>query len=171
MKCAATTAAGRPCKRPALAGEERCGIHLGRTHRPTSLTLEIQAEIEALFRAGNYTVTVCAAAGVPRSTFNDWMKRGERDGGGPYREFRAAIDRARAVGEARNVAQIAQAAAKDWKAAAWLLERSSPDRWGRPANRKDDDTPIVPARPDGSGDADRHQAAAPLDELAARRTA
>lgn len=144
-----------------MAGETLCGTHLGRTHRPTGLTPALQAEIEALFRAGNYTVTVCAAAGVARSTFNGWMKRGE-GAAEPYRGFRVAVDQARAVGEARNVAQIAQAAAKDWKAAAWLLERSAPDRWARPARKDDDPQPAqAPAT----------KTASVLDELARRRRA
>ena len=60
------------------------------------------------------------------------------------------------VSEAGLVAQIA--AADDWRAAAWLLERRHPERWARPAVRAEEKAPPAPlAGPDA------------LDELAGRR--
>jgi hypothetical protein len=49
-----------------------------------------------------------------------------------YREFRDAVESARSAAEIRNVALI-QKAANDgtWQAAAWYLERTAWQRWGR----------------------------------------
>ena len=41
------------------------------------------------------------------------------------------IDKARSRARVKMVASIVRAAEKDWKAAAWFLERSSPDDWAR----------------------------------------
>jgi hypothetical protein len=42
--------------------------------------------------------------------------------------WRSAL--ARATSEERLVALVAQAATKNWRAAAWILERRYPERWG-----------------------------------------
>ncbi len=49
-----------------------------------------------------------------------------------FREFFAAVEKARSESEVRNVMYI-QRAAQDgtWQAAAWFLERSFPRKWGR----------------------------------------
>lgn len=79
------------------------------------------------------------ATGVDASTYYRWMEKGADhwEGGTlrrartPYREFREAVTRARAEAEAINVAHVSTAAPKDWKAAAFLLERSFAARWRR----------------------------------------
>ena len=51
-----------------------------------------------------------------------------------FREFREAVERARAEAVARNVALVQKAADDSWQAAAWWLERSRPDQYGRRTN-------------------------------------
>ena len=99
--------------------------------RPSKLTPEIQDRIVAAIRAGNYVETAARHAGIDPATFYRWMERGAKERSGKYREFRKAVEKARADAEVRHVAIIAQAATKRWEAAAWWLERSFPDRWGR----------------------------------------
>jgi hypothetical protein len=62
-----------------------------------------------------------------------WVLKGEApDAAEPYRGFCTAIKAARAAAEVRSVALIQSAAnGGTWQAAAWYLERSYPDRWGR----------------------------------------
>jgi transposase len=91
-----------------------------------------------MLRAGNYINVACMAVGVSKATLYNWLGRDEPE----YRAFAERIDKARAEGEARHVALIAKAAADDWRASAWLLERQHPDRWGKPQKQAD-----VPADP------------------------
>ncbi len=51
------------------------------------------------------------------------------DGESPYVLWLERMDSARAYAEATLVSSIYQAAANDWKAAAWLLERRAAKRW------------------------------------------
>ena len=76
-----------------------------------------------VIRAGNYKVIAARAAGINPDTFYEWMKTKP--------DFSDAIKKAQAEGECRNVAIIAQAAQKQWQAAAWNLERQYPERWGQ----------------------------------------
>jgi hypothetical protein len=87
----------------------------------------------------------------------------------PYRELRERIHQAQAEGEVRNVAQIAKAATDSWAAAAWLLERQHPTRWGRVSTRlrleaADDER-------DAPVNVDTDDPFAEVDELAERRRA
>ena len=155
--CVAQTAKGRPCRNRAMPGSDLCSIHIGRTRRPTALTDAIRDELASLLRAGNYAGTALAAVNVPKATFYEWLDRGAGDESPePYRAFRQTIDRARSEGEARNVLIIRTAATgmgtpgepgyrpPDWKAAAWILERQHPDRWGRVRpNEPDADEPVT----------------------------
>jgi hypothetical protein len=166
--CVAKTASGNPCKSHAMQGSDRCAQHVGITGRKSTLTDEITEQLTSILRAGNYVTVACRAVGVSRDTFVSWMRRGvsELEADAPFREFRARVQRARAEGEVRNVAQIAKAAAESWQAAAWLLERQYPDRWGRPTTRPvvaPDEEPV--AAPESEPDDPFRE----VDELAARR--
>lgn len=79
--------------------------------------------------------------------------------------LRERVERARAEGEAHNVAIIArEARGGNWQAAAWMLERQWPERWARPSQREAyiDRLADVPVRPDDDPFSE-------LDELAAAR--
>jgi hypothetical protein len=135
--------------------------------RQATMTPEIVERLASLLAAGNYITIAIAAAGVPRRTFYDWWERGVENGSEPrdepFREMRARLERAKAEGEARNVATIARAAPTNWQAAAWILERGSPERWARPSQRGEDDARAsdmpMPA----------HDPFAEVDELAQKR--
>ena len=95
-------------------------------------------------KVGNYVDDACTYAGVARPTFYLWLKRGttERDriaaGETPipaeaaYVEIVDAVEKARAEAVVRNV-HVIQNAARDgtWQAAAWWLERTRPEKFGR----------------------------------------
>jgi hypothetical protein len=146
-RCTATTAKGEQCRNPAMEGSDRCVSHVGPVGRKTLLTSEVAEQLVAMLRAGNYLNVALRAVSVSRQTFHDWMRRGRSDEPSDveFRLLRDRVQQARAQGEARAVAAIAQAATSSWQAAAWLLERQYPERWGRVSVRyRDDDGPPVP---------------------------
>ena len=149
----------------------------------TKLTLTRLKNIVTVLVAGNYVGTACEFAGIGRSTFDDWRRRGEIemdrvnamrghdadahmeqfDGKDPrqvnaagapmdraspeymwanrpkpfkvdewpYVVFAAQVLRARASAEVRALHQINSAMGTNWQAAAWFLERTKPDQYGR----------------------------------------
>jgi hypothetical protein len=157
-----------------MRGHELCAFHLQRVGRASLLEPDVIDRLEAMLKAGNYIEVACRAAGVAPRTFRDWMVRGrsERPGDELYRELVGRIEQALAEGEVRNVAQIASAARENWQAAAWLLERGYPERWGRVSTRLRAPA-SVPPEEDASAPAAGHEPDpfAEVDELAARRRA
>ncbi|QEL20445.1 hypothetical protein [Limnoglobus roseus] len=102
----------------------------GRHGRPTKLT-------DALFRAfvdlllrGSFRSTACGELGVAPATFRRWLRNGKAYPEGIYADFRRAVAAAESRAEHQMVARIVAAAAEDWQAAAWLLERKYPHRYG-----------------------------------------
>lgn len=132
--CVAITAKGRPCKRAAMEGSDRCSFHLSTAPGNRSkLTPDMPDKLAALLRAGNYMGVAARASGIAHRTLQEWLQRGlsHRPEDELYRELREKVDKARAEGEALHVARIAKAAEEDWHASAWFLERSYPERWAR----------------------------------------
>lgn len=99
--------------------------------------------IQAL-QGGNYVETACLYAGLAPSTVYRWVERGnaerqrQADGHAPdatesqYIELCEAVEKARAQAVVANVTVIQQAARTGtWQAAAWWLERSMPNQFGR----------------------------------------
>ena len=100
--------------------------------RPSKLTPELQEKLCRAIRAGNFINISCALTGCsPRST-QIWRKRGLEDGRGVFFEFALAIEQALAYSDACDLAVIqAAAAAGEWRAACWVLERRFSERWGQ----------------------------------------
>jgi hypothetical protein len=167
LQCQSATATGARCKHRALAGGQVCSIHAGAAvGRKTKLTDELANRIVQVLRAGGYVETAATVAGVGRRRLNEWLARGDPRGTNPrdavYRRFRERVERARGEAEARNVALITQAASTNWQAAAWLLERTYPERWARPSQREKDEAAAAPA-------AAPNDPFKEVDELAQRR--
>lgn len=161
-RCGGTTAKGRPCKLYAVQGLDRCTVHMRsaaglsrvKAGRPDGITEDKVTEFERLIGAGNYVETACGVLGVGRSTYNDWMSKGLRDGPqfGQYRAFRQRMEVAKAKAEARHVANISKAAFVDGdaKMSAWFLERTAPERWARPSQRGHAAAAVQPAADDAA---------------------
>ena len=96
---------------------------------PGKFSPERQKTITNLIRAGCTIERACNAAGIESRTLRFWRKRGKA-GEEPYASFCLALKEADAMGEAHRVAVIAKAGDEDWRAAAWLLSRRHPERWG-----------------------------------------
>lgn len=83
---------------------------------------------------GAFRVVAARQAGIGRTTLYHWIERGEADheAGKPsrYADLYRAVVKAEADAEHRAIEVIHDAAPKDWRAAAWYLERRYQDRWG-----------------------------------------
>ena len=103
--------------------------------RPSKLTPELQAEIILLIKTGNFVETVCTTVGINKSTFYDWIKKGEQSNHprNRYNIFQESVKKAMAWSEARDVAIITQHSEENWRAAAWKLSRKYPKKWGKKA--------------------------------------
>jgi hypothetical protein len=141
-RCAADTANGEPCQAWAVHGESRCVAHLRRTGPKSRLEAEpeLAERLATVIRAGVHVGTAAEAVGISPRTFRLWMSKAHtgqaRDR--PYRELRERVQRAQAESELRLVAHVGRAASRSWQAAAWLLERQHPERWGKPSRRQDE---------------------------------
>ncbi len=100
---------------------------------PEKLTQPVFDKIVELISAGGVSRRVAAqAVGVSPRTLLRWLTRGREPDSGIYCLFLSAIQRAEAEGEVASVQHIRIAGAKDWRAAAWFLERKYPKRWAKP---------------------------------------
>lgn len=100
--------------------------------RKTSYTPEIGDRIAKLVNAGAPIPRACEASHVSWNTAKTWIKRG-RDGIEPYTSFVTLIEEAKAAWVCGATMRITKASEKDWKAAAWLLERREARHFGTKA--------------------------------------
>lgn len=100
---------------------------------PSKFTPDVQARILQALRGGNYASVACQFAGVHYSTFRKWLVDAEKPGASQELvEFSQAVAQAEAQAEVADLAIIRRAAQdKDWRAAAWIRERRSRERWGQ----------------------------------------
>lgn len=101
--------------------------------RKTKLTPELQEEICKYIKQGNYAKTACLLCNISEATYYNWLERGKTSKSGKYVEFLESIKKAEKFADAYFVQIIRKAAEKhpmNWTAAAWLLERRSPQEWG-----------------------------------------
>lgn len=140
--------------------------------RPPKLTRELIDKICNGVRLGFTFKDAAMFAGVPERTFYDWKVQAEREGASPlFKSFLHELKLAMVQGEAVLLKRIHDASSggqtvtetrtlRDkkgdiieetvatkttpplWTAAAWILERRHPDKWGRhiqsPAATEDD---------------------------------
>ena len=101
--------------------------------RITECTPEITEAACIVLRRGGYRNAAALSVGIDGTTFSHWMRQG-KEGREPYCTFSLAIKKAEREAEVALVERIRSAAESDdklWTAAAWLLERRNPARWGR----------------------------------------
>ncbi|OWK45637.1 hypothetical protein [Fimbriiglobus ruber] len=100
----------------------------GERGRPTKLTLLAQKIILMALEGGTTRRTAAERAGVSPRTLQLWLRVGLSPDADPeYREFRVEVLRAEARAVLECVEIVRNAAHKDWKAAAWWLERHCPE--------------------------------------------
>lgn len=99
--------------------------------RPTKLTPDVAQRYCAAIAIGATKKMASAHAGVHPETAASWLKAGALQRRGPLFEFSVLASQAEASAALRNLRRIDVAAAKDWRAAAWFLERRHPGDFGR----------------------------------------
>lgn len=115
--------------------------------RPTKLTPERQERIIGAIRGNAPNEIAAAFAGISEQTFYNWINRANEDEKAgratEFVEFLEAIEKAQAENEIENLLIIRSSAKGQptaegvpgtpgtWQAAAWLLERRHPERYGR----------------------------------------
>src|SRR5262245_60199699 len=130
--------------------------------RSSVLTDELRTQIERDLATGATQAAVCQRAGVAPRSLARWLADGKvvrrkLEHAPPPVAPELPIAERLMQAEPGLVAAIIQAAQRgSWQAAAWLLERSYPDRWGR----RDAKAPLPPT-----------DAFSEVDELAKRRRA
>jgi hypothetical protein len=97
--------------------------------RPSKLTTEITGRVLSAIRCGAPNKVACEAAGIAEETMYGWLRRADDEPGSEYSEFSEQLKRARQEGIAARLAIIQKASTRDWRAAAWLLERDLPDTY------------------------------------------
>ncbi len=137
-------------KRAARATKADPEPPLRRVGRKLKLNQDRIARLTTNLQVGSYIEPACRHAGISVATFYIWMRHGEdvrdqleqrRELGepdprpnadeAPFLQFLEAMESAMAHAEIRATTQIALAGAEEWRAAAHLLERRHPERWGR----------------------------------------
>lgn len=103
----------------------------------TRINEGIIGRICGLLSAGIPIKSACARARLPQSTFFKWRNQGEDDVDAGeetlYAKFYLDTEEARAESEAEYLGYIRDAARDrgQWQAAAWLLERTRRESYGR----------------------------------------
>ena len=83
-------------------------------------------------RSGNTKKDACNLASISEQTFYRWMREGESDqNNGTAYQFCESVKKSISEARNRNVVIIQKHAANNWQAAAWYLERSDPEHWGK----------------------------------------
>jgi len=104
------------------------------------LTHDLIREIADVVRGGSPLATACAGAGVPDASREKWTQRGQKlmlDGRhGIARDFVQTMARAEAEAMGSMLECLRGAAARNWQAAAWLLERRFPADFARSESRR-----------------------------------
>lgn len=108
--------------------------------RPTKFNQEIADQIIQYIMLGSYVETAAMAAGIHKHTFYEWLKRGAHDKAAKkttqWSRFNDAVTNALGKSEQRDLLKVDKASERDWRAAAWKLERRAPRRWGPKAAMK-----------------------------------
>lgn len=113
--------------------------------RRSKFTKERKERIIQAIGAGCSYEMAADYAGITRSTLWSWMKKGEEGKDKNYQTFLNDIKSAEIEGAMANLGTIQEASQKDWKAAAWILERRHGySRDGMKSTRPKEETVEVP---------------------------
>jgi len=99
--------------------------------RPTKLTPTLSKKLCAIIAGGNFFETACKLCRIVPKTGYNWLKKGENSTSGIYHDFWMDVMEADAMAEVSDLERI-RAGEEGWQGSAWIRERRSRERWGRP---------------------------------------
>ncbi len=105
-----------------------------RRGRPSGLTPKSEALLLQAIERGLPYKQAAALAGISYATFNRWRFLGSKENASPeYCHFCNQLEasEARAMDLLMQTIRSAATEQRDWKAAAWMLERRHAKEWGR----------------------------------------
>lgn len=130
------------CDRPVLRGTDHRGEATGLMARPTKLTSEVEERLVHAISVGATFKDACPYAGISYQTFLNWRKRAQKaleqaeegdeepeEMTDRFVEFFDRIKKAQGEAAVGLLTTINKAAHRDWKAAAWMLERRYPESY------------------------------------------
>jgi transposase len=104
--------------------------------RPTKLQPERVARLLEALREGNYYRAACAKADIGFNTFRAWMKAGQAQRRGKFREFLNSVKKAEGEAQAEIVAQWRKHCPDNWQACRDFLARRNAAEWGQKDTKK-----------------------------------
>lgn len=112
--------------------------------RPEIITRELIGEICNYIAAGYSYSAAAKLAGIAESTFFRWRAMGQLEGAEDiYVVFYLEVEEASAFSEAEALQLVRSSAIKErnWRAAAWFLERRFPEKYQKRIASLDSDKP------------------------------
>ena len=92
------------------------------------ITAEQMVEVDEAIRRGSHRKRALRAAGISQGDYRKILRMAS-EGINPYHDFVLGMEQAEASAENALVTKLG--AAKDWRAAAFILERRYPEEWGQ----------------------------------------
>lgn len=105
-----------------------------RTGRPRKLNAQLIEEMCDLIAEGYSFAEAARIRLVGESTFYNWMSLGRTESSEPiYKELVKKVEEAAEFSEAEAIQamRISAIKHKNWRAAAWMLEKRFPEKYGR----------------------------------------
>ena len=99
--------------------------------RQSKLTHDALEKITTAIRLGATYKLAAQYAGISEVTLYDWIKKANENPDSPYGVFLHAINEAEGKAALTSLSKIQKASERDWRAAAWLLERRHPESYGK----------------------------------------
>jgi hypothetical protein len=110
--------------------------------RPEIITQDLIKEVCNYIAAGFSYSTAAKLAGIAESTFFRWRAMGKLEGAEDiYKIFYIEVEEASAFSEAEALQLVRSSAIKErnWRAAAWFLERRFPEKYQKRSSALDSD--------------------------------
>jgi hypothetical protein len=113
--------------------------------RPSKFTKQRKERIVKAIAAGCTYEMAADYAGISRTTLWGWLRKGEDSNDKVFSTFLNDIKSAEIEGAMVHLGTITTAAAKDWKASAWFLERRHGYSKDRPTSQPEQEDITVPS--------------------------